>query len=425
MIAPRQGTFAENKQAGCAKRRSDMITRKIMVLFALAFLATLGYGIMIPTLSVHAHALGASHSAIGVIISAFAAAQLLTQIPMGRLSDRIGRVYLVVFGFCLMAVAATLYHFATSPGEFMVLQAIAGVGGGCLWPPLMAMLTENADPAVRGRLMGAFNTVFFLGVGLGPLAGGLIASAFGHDAVFTAWTGVALLGALLCFVTIKESAKDRRATAARARASAAADAPLIKPGLWTTFAASCVVRARGGVCSSFNNALLPLYAIALFDATPAMIGSIMFIHGLGLAVFNIPGGMMSDRVGRRLPALAGSLVATAGVIWYSAATGFWPLFLAVGLAGAGSAFSTPAVAALTADVCDPRRRGEAFGYFLTSFNLGMVLGALVFGFVAEFLGLWGAVFTWGVTSLALSLFGLLIRETLATPAAQLAPQMRA
>ena len=402
-----------------------MISRKILVLFALAFLATLGYGIMIPTLSVHAHSLGASHSAIGVIISAFAAAQLLTQIPMGRLSDRIGRVYLVVFGFGLMAVAATLYHFATGAGEFVVLQAIAGVGGGCLWPPLMAMLTENSDPAERGRLMGAFNTVFFLGIGIGPLLGGFIAGAFGHDAVFTAWTGVALLGALLCFLTVKESAKDRRAMATSARASAAADAPLIKPGLWTTFVAGCVVRARGGVCSSFNNALLPLYAIALFDATPAMIGSIMFIHGLGLAFFNIPGGMMSDRVGRRLPALVGSLVATAGVFWYSAASGYWALFAAVGLAGAGAAFATPAVGALTADVCDPRRRGEAFGYFLTSFNLGMVLGALVFGFVAEILGLWGAVFAWGVTSLALSLFGLLIRETLATPAGQLAPQMRA
>ena len=399
-----------------------MNNRRILALYALTFLATLGYGIMIPTLSVHAHSLGANHSAIGLIISAFAAAQLVTQIPMGRLSDRIGRVYLVVFGFGLMAVAATLYHFATSPGQFVVLQALAGVGAGCLWPPLMAMLTDNVGPSERGRMMGIFNTVFFLGVGIGPLAGGFIASAFGQDAVFNAWTGVALLGALICFATTKESAKEKRAAAADARASAAADAPLIKPGLWSTFAAGCVVRARGGVCTSFNNALLPLYAVALFDATPAMIGSIMFIHGIGLAFFNIPGGMMSDRVGRRLPALVGSLVATAGVLWYSAATGFWALFAAVGLAGAGAAFSTPAVAALTADVCDPRRRGEAFGYFLTSFNLGMVLGALVFGFVSDILGLWGAVFTWGVTSLALSLFGLLIRETLTPPAAELAPQ---
>jgi MFS family permease len=401
-----------------------MFTRKILVLFALAFLATLGYGIMIPTLSVHAHSLGASHSEIGVIISAFAAAQLLTQIPMGRLADWIGRVYLVVFGFGLMALAATLYHFATGSGQFMVLQAIAGVGGGCLWPPLMAMLTEDVDGSGRGRLMGAFNTVFFVGVSLGPLMGGFITSSYGHEAVFSAWTAVALLGALLCVVSLRDSTKDRRAAAAGARISTDANQPLIKPGLMLTFAAGCMVRARGGMCSSFNNALLPLYAIALFDATPEMIGSIMFIHGVGLAVFNIPGGMMSDRMGRRLPALAGSLVATAGVLWYSAANGYWALFVAVGLAGAGAAFSSPAVAALTADVCDPKRRGEAFGYFLTSFNLGMVLGALVFGFVAEWIGLWGAVFTWGLTSLALSLVALLIRDTLTAPAGIMAPQAR-
>lgn len=399
-----------------------MMTRRIVVLFALAFLATLGYGIMIPTLSVHAHSLGASHSEIGAIVSAFAAAQLLTQIPMGRLGDRIGRTHMVVFGFGLMALAATLYHFAASSGTFFVLQAIAGVGAACLWGPLMAMLTEDTGPAGRGRVMGAFNTVFFLGVGLGPLLGGLINTAFGRQAVFTAWTAVALFGALLCILTIKESAKGRRG--AGASTSAGADTPLVKHGMLVTFAAGCVVRARGGVCSSFNNALLPLYAIALFDATPAMIGSIMFIHGLGLAVFNIPGGMMSDRMGRKLPALAGSLVATAGVLWYSAASGYWALFVAVGLAGAGSAFSTPALAALTADICDPQRRGEAFGYFLTSFNLGMVLGALVFGFVAEWLGLWGAVFAWGMTSLALSLFGFLIRETLPAPAVASAPQLR-
>jgi MFS family permease len=394
--------------------------RKTLVLYALTFLATLGYGVMIPSLSVHAHAAGANHSAIGVIVSAFAAAQLLTQIPMGRQSDRVGRVYFVVFGFGLMAIAATLYNFATTPSQFVLLQALAGIGSGCLWPPLMAILTDNSGTSGRGKTMGAFNTVFFLGVGTGPLLGGFIASAFGDMAVFDVWAAVALLGALLCAVALKDSVRERKADGHPD--GGVTQSSLINPGFRTTFAAGCVVRSRGGVCTSFNNALLPLYAIALFDATPAMIGSIMFVHGMCLAFFNLPGGLMSDRMGRRLPALLGSLVATAGVIWYSAAGSYWPLLAAVGLAGAGSAFSTPAIAALTADVCDPRRRGEAFGYFLTSFNLGMVLGSLVFGFLSDLLSLWGAVFAWGMTSLVLSLFGIFIREPMARRRAALATE---
>jgi DHA1 family multidrug resistance protein-like MFS transporter len=378
-------------------------------LYVLAFLATLGYGVMIPSLAVYCQSLGGTSSTVGVVVSAFAAAQLLTQVPMGRLSDRIGRVYMVVAGFALMAIAASLYNFAYDPRTFVALQAIAGVGAGCLWPPVLAMLSETTAAAERGRVMGAFNTVFFLGVGLGPLLGGFIASALGHNAVFNVWAAIAAAGAFVCMLTIKDAPRVPRA--ARGTPSAQMEStPLIRKGYWPTFVAGCMVRSRGGICASFNNALLPLYAVSLFAATPKMIGGLMFIHGLGLAFFNIPGGIMSDRMGRRLPAVLGSLVATAGVIWYAAATEYWALFAAVALAGAGSAFSTPAVAALTADVSDPRRSAEAFGYFLTSFNMGMALGALVFGFVADALGLWGGVVAWGMTSLAFSLVGLIIRE---------------
>ena len=223
-----------------------MNERKLLVLHALTFLATLGYGVMIPTLSVHAHALGANHSEIGLIVSAFAAAQLLTQIPMGRLSDRIGRVVLVVVGFITVAVAATLYNFASAPGQFIVLQALAGIGSGCLWPPLMAMLTDITSSADRGKVMGTFNTVFFLGVGMGPLLGGFVASAFGPSAVFDTWAAVALLGGVLCLIALKESA--RQPGGGKTRGSVSDGTPLVNEGMAATFAAGCVVRSRGGVC---------------------------------------------------------------------------------------------------------------------------------------------------------------------------------
>ena len=81
-----------------------MPNRRILVIFTLTFLSNLGYGVTIPSLSLYASSLGARNSFIGLIISAFAAAQLLTQIPVGRLSDRIGRKYLVAAGFGGVAV---------------------------------------------------------------------------------------------------------------------------------------------------------------------------------------------------------------------------------------------------------------------------------------------------------------------------------
>src|SRR6185436_4240003 len=158
-----------------------------------------------------------SNSVIGVIVSAFALTQLLIQIPMGKLSDRVGRVYLVAAGFIIMALAATLYHWADTPTEFMALQALAGAGAGCLWPPMMAMLVDTIDPSERGRALGIWSTVFYLGIGIGPLLGGFLATNFGNSVVFTVWTACAIAGAVLCVLAIRESAGDVKTRASNAR----------------------------------------------------------------------------------------------------------------------------------------------------------------------------------------------------------------
>jgi MFS family permease len=387
-----------------------MIYRKTLVVLILTFVAKMSYGVILPTLSVYASSLGASHSFIGLIVSIYALVQLFTQVPIGRASDRFGRRYLVVGGFVGLAAAAELHSYATRPDQFLLLQGLAGLATGSLWAPLMALLTEDSSPSQRGKLMGVFNTIFFVGLGLGPLLGGYIASYFGNTAPFHVWAIASAASGLFSLIAIKDlPTRDQTPGVAKDR-SFGNPSRFMKPGLWPTFAAGCVIRGRGGVCTSFNNTMLPLYAVMLFDASPRMIGSLMFSHGLMIALFNLPGGMMSDRFGRKLPALLGSLVASAGVFWYSFPSGFWALLIAVGLAGAGAAFTQSSVAALTADVCNPQRRGEAFGYLLTAHNTGMVFGALSFGFVSDLVGLPGAVLTWAIVSLVLSLFGFMIYD---------------
>ncbi|HWP57357.1 MAG TPA: MFS transporter [Candidatus Acidoferrales bacterium] len=387
-----------------------MLTRNIIVVLSLTFLINLGYGLILPGLSLYAVSLGASRSFVGVIVSIYALAQLIVQIPAGRFSDRLGRKVFLLAGFAGVAVAAALNNFASHPSHFFLFQALAGASAGCLWPTLMALLTEEAAPSARGRLMGIFSTIFFLGLGLGPFFGGQIATRYGFLATFNLWSAIAVLGAIVCASTVKAPPRlgARRRFQRESKPKEAVG--LIRPGCWPTFLAGCTVRARGGFCSSFNNSILPLYVAVSYDATPKMIGSLMLVHALGLAFFNIPGGLVTDRFGRKAPAIVGSLVATAGVFWYSFPGAFPTLLAAVGLAGAGSAFSSPALAALTADISNPQRRAEAYGYFLTSFQIGVIFGATIFGFVADLVDLPGAVLAWGITSLALSLCGFLIRE---------------
>ncbi len=87
----------------------------------------------------------------------------------------------------------------------------------------------------------------------------------------------------------------------------------------------------------------------------------------------------------------------------------------MGLAGAGSAFSSPALSALIADISNTERRAEAFGYILCAFHVGVIMGSTDFGVVADIIDLSGAVLAWGITSLALTLVGLLIRGRRSMP----------
>jgi MFS family permease len=394
-----------------------LLNPRIITVLALTFLVNVGYGLILPGLSLYAASLGASRSFIGVIVSIYALAQLIAQVPAGRFSDRVGHKFLLIAGFIGLTCAALLNNYATRPSHFFLFQALAGLSAGCLWPSLMALLTEEADPSIRGKLMGTFNTIFFIGLGLGPFLGGYLSAAYGFLASFNLWAMVSIVGAVISAAAVKAAPKEGRSSSVEGHRSARPASGLLNAGCWPTFLAGCVVRARGGFCASFNNSILPLYVVLLYEATPKTIGSLMLVHALGIAIFNLPGGFVTDRFGRRSPALWGSLVATAGVFWYSFASGPWSLLAAVGLAGSGSAFSSPALAALTADISNPARRGEVFGYFLTSFHIGVISGATVFGFVSDLVDLPGAVLAWGITSLTLSLCSLLIREPKALPVA--------
>ncbi|NIO11580.1 MAG: MFS transporter, partial [Deltaproteobacteria bacterium] len=180
-----------------------MINKKIAVVLSLAFLTTFGYGLILPSLSLYAQSLGASRSYIGMIVSVYALAQLLTQIPAGRFADRLGRKTLLLVGFIGIAIAAFLNNIGTGPNEFFVFQALAGASTGCLWPSLMAVLSEESRPNTRGKLMGTFATIFFLGMGIGPYVGGLISTQYGYLAAFNLWSLSAVGGWIVSALTFQ------------------------------------------------------------------------------------------------------------------------------------------------------------------------------------------------------------------------------
>lgn len=111
----------------------------------------------------------------GVAFSALLLSRVFTQVPLGRLSDRIGRKPLIVGGLLLMAPATALLGYATSATQLIILRLIQGLASAGIAAPAFAIAADMAQAGGEGRQMSLITMGFGLGVALGPLLAGVLA----------------------------------------------------------------------------------------------------------------------------------------------------------------------------------------------------------------------------------------------------------
>ncbi|WP_186374801.1 MFS transporter [Yersinia similis] len=143
--------------------------------------------------------------------------------------------------------------------------------------------------------------------------------------------------------------------------------------------------------------VLTTYGMALSGASEALIGIAIGIYGLSQAIFQIPFGLLSDRIGRKPMIIGGLLVFALGSIIAALSDSIWGIILGRALQGSGAIAA--AVMALLSDLTREQNRTKAMAFigvsFGVTFAMAMVLGPIVthaFGLQALF---------WGIAVLAL------------------------
>jgi MFS family permease len=110
-----------------------------------------------------------------VAFSALMVSRLLFQVPLGRLSDRIGRKPLIIGGLVLMAPATALLGEVVTTGQLTGLRLLQGLGAAAIAAPAFALAGDLAKTGGEGRQMSIVTMGFGLGIALGPLLAGLLA----------------------------------------------------------------------------------------------------------------------------------------------------------------------------------------------------------------------------------------------------------
>jgi EmrB/QacA subfamily drug resistance transporter len=159
--------------------------------------------VALPTLAhpTSAGGLGASGSELQWIVDTYVLVFAGLLLTAGSLGDRFGRYRALAFGLALFGVGSILSAFAASASMLIGTRALMGVGAAFIMPATLSIITNVfTNPHERARAIGVWAGVAAVGIGIGPIVGGLLLEHFWWGSVFlinVPVVGVALVGGFL------------------------------------------------------------------------------------------------------------------------------------------------------------------------------------------------------------------------------------
>ena len=164
--------------------------------------------VAIPTLAhpVSEGGLGAKASQLSWIVDAYTLVFAGLLLTAGSLGDRFGRYKFLAFGLAVFGIGSGLSATATSANMLIGTRALMGIGGAFIMPSTLSIITNVfTDPKERGKAIGVWAGVSALGIGLGPITGGVLLEHFWWGSVFIVNVPIVIAGLVLGYFLIPES----------------------------------------------------------------------------------------------------------------------------------------------------------------------------------------------------------------------------
>jgi MFS family permease len=127
----------------------------------------------------------------------------------GTLGDRLGRKLALQSGVTLFGLASLGALIADTSTEVIGIRSLMGVGAALIMPATLSIIANVFPPDERGKAIGVWAALAAVGIGLGPLTGGLLIDWFDWSAVFLVNVPVALTAVALGVRLVPESRDPR------------------------------------------------------------------------------------------------------------------------------------------------------------------------------------------------------------------------
>lgn len=348
----------------------------ILVLVALAtFVDIVAYSICVPVLPDIAGRLGASASTIGLLFASFGVTLLLVPIPMGALSDRIGRRGPMTSGLVALALSTALFGASGTLTWLFVARLIQGAADAITWVIGFALIADAYDRDQRGRVTGIVMASASFAYMIGPSAGGWLYELGGVRLPFFVLAGLAAAVAIAFWIVelpARQETRDPVPLSAIVR----------EPSVAACTAAVIAVASTLAMIEP----VVALHLETRVGLSPARVGLVFVpaaLANMGLHPFF---GRLGDRWGARRLTLIGLFV-TAAVLPIAGRMWSFPSALALSLlqTAAVAIVITPSLnyMADAVSAVGLGAFGVAYGLYNMAWGVGLLAGPAIGGWLFE------------------------------------------
>jgi MFS family permease len=340
--------------------------------FVVALLAFLAIGAALPVLPGFVRGpLHSSDVAVGIVVGAFAITSVFCRPIAGRQADARGRRLVLICGSLAMAIGGGLYLLASSVPSLILARLAVGAGEGAVYTAGAVWAVDLAPIERRGLALGLFGLAVWGGLSLGPIAGEVLRSSLGYEAVWVLTALLPLVGALIAMRLPEPPAP----TGARSPGPLALlPRAAYRPGL-------ALALANFGYAALAGFVVLHLRARGIGGGASVFTAFALAVFASRLVLSRVP-----DRAGARATATAAGLIEALGLAIIALADSLPVALLGAIVMGVGFAMMFPALALMVVGGVGEDRRGSAMGAFTAFFDIGVGLGAPLAGATAALAG---------------------------------------
>lgn len=357
-------------------KQHDSIWCKNFILLCLANLTLfLSIQILLPTLPLYMTYIGGAQSDIGYIMGAYTIGAMLMRFFAGWLVDHYGRKKNIVLGLTIMLATTFFYGFARTMPTLIAIRALHGITFGLASTGIGTMAADSLPVSRMGEGIGYFGLASTLSMALAPVIGLWLIGSFNYQVLF-------LVGSLFTFLTLVNGVFVADTDVPLAISTSPKEGSLANFLEKTALLPSSVAFFIAFVYSAV------IYFIAVYAASLGIgnVGPFFSAFAVAMLVSRPISGRLADSGKNNLILFLGLITMFISIIMISFSETNYIFIFAGSTFGIGFGLSLPTLQAMAVRQAPAHRRGAATGTYFMAFDMGLGIGSILWGYIAEAAG---------------------------------------